>query len=117
MESDGQNYQGFQVKYYRRRQSSQWEAKTILEQGPSNFKSEGVKGGSGPSLCEGQTEADVTHDFILVSVQRDPRFFDLSPELEEARIAMTEKANEMADAKFLERHPGAEIEHRDTREI
>jgi hypothetical protein len=60
---------------------------------------------------EGQTAADDIHATILVSIERDPRFFDLSCELEEARIAMTEKANRIADGKFRERHPDAEIEH------
>ena len=62
---------------------------------------------------EGETEAEEKYAIVYVSVKRDPRYFDTSPELEEAQIAMLEKANQMADQEFLNRHPDAKIEHSD----
>jgi hypothetical protein len=62
---------------------------------------------------EGETEAEEKYAIVYVSVKRDPRYFDMSPEEQEAQIAMLEKANQIADQEFLKRHSDAKIEHRD----
>jgi hypothetical protein len=100
----------FRVKYHRQRGTNQWKATTNEEPGIQALNVESVMEFA-DGQWEGQTEADEKQARIHVSIERDPRFFDLSPELEKARMAMTEKANQMADRELLKRHPGAEIEH------
>lgn len=99
----------FEVEYIRQRGTNSWKAKTNEVPGMQALKAEGIV----PWIAhwEGQTAADENHATIHVSIERDPRFFDLSRELEEARIAMTEKANRIADRELTKRHPDAEIEH------
>lgn len=112
MRSDKQSQQGFQVRYYKRqKETNRWEATTKRLEG-FETRAEGVKVLS-TTRWEGETQEDENHATIFVSVNRDPRLFDLSPESEEAWIAMFEKANQIADSKFLARHPDAKIEHND----
>jgi len=107
-----QNHRVFRVQYFRQKETNQWKARTAEEQGLEATKTEGVMG-LATAQWERQTEADENHAVIYVSVECDPRYFDMSPELEEARIAMLEKANHIADRKFLKRHPDAKIEHKE----
>ncbi len=99
----------FEVEYIRQRGTNRWKAKTSEKPGMPALKSEGFMG-LATAQWEGQTKADENHATIHVSIKRDPRYFDLSPELEEGRIAMAEKANGIADRELRKRHPDAEIE-------
>jgi hypothetical protein len=105
-----QNHLVFTVKYHRQRATNQWKATTNEEPAIETLDVEGVLG-----LAIGQwqarPEADEDDATIYLSVKFDPRFFDLSPELQEGRIAMTEKANQIADQEFLKRYPSAKVEH------
>jgi hypothetical protein len=92
--------------------ANQWKAKTTEEVGLKAIDTEAVMGLATPQR-EGETEAEEKYAIVHVSVKRDPRYFDTSPELEEALRAMLEKANQMADQSFLKRHPEAKIEHID----
>jgi hypothetical protein len=88
----------FNVRYTRQGKTNQWKAKTTEEQGLKAINAEKVMG-LATTRWEDQTKADENHATIFVSV------------LEEAQIAMPEKANQVADKEFLKRHPGAKIEH------
>lgn len=110
MTIEKQSHQVFRVQYIREGETNQWKARTTEEQGLKAIDTEGVMG-LATARWEGQTEAEENHATINVSVERDPRYFDMSPESEEARIAMLEKTNQIADQKFLKRHPDAKIEH------
>jgi len=109
MAIEKQSRQVFRVEYIRQREKNQWKARTTEEQGLKAIDTEDVM--VSVARFEGQTEAEEDHLTIHVFVERDPRYFDMSPELEEARIAMLEKANQRADQKFLKRHPNAKIKH------
>ncbi len=110
MPGEERSYCVFEVKYIRQRGTNGWKARTTEAPAMKALKAERFMGFS-TSQWEGQTKADENHIAVCVSIERDPRFFDLSPELEEARIAMTEKANRIADRELRKRHPDAEIEH------
>ena len=109
MAIEKQSYQVFRVEYIRQRKANQWKVKTTEEIGLKAIDTEAVMGLATPKR-EGETEAEEKYAIVYVSVKRDPRYFDTSPELEEAQIAMLEKANQMADQIFLKRHPDAKIE-------
>lgn len=98
------------VRYIRQGKTNQWKAKTTIEQGIKTNITEGANGSFTVQWKE-QTKEDQKSEEILVIIERDPRYFDMSLELEEAQIAMLEKANQIADKEFLKRHPGSKIEH------
>jgi hypothetical protein len=104
------SYEVFRVEYIRQRGVNQWKAKTTEEIGLKAIDTEAVMGLATPHR-EGETETEEKYAIVHVSVKCDPRYFGMSPELEEGRIAMLEKANHIADQKFLKRHPYAKIEH------
>jgi hypothetical protein len=109
MAIEKQSYVVFRVEYIRQREANQWKAKTTEEVGLKAIDTEAVMWLAAPQR-EGETEAEEKYAIVHVSVKRDPRYFDMSPEEQEARIAMLEKANQLADQKFLERHPDSKIE-------
>lgn len=110
MTIEKQSHQVFSVEYIRQEKTNQWKAKITEEQKLKAIAIEKVMG-LATTQWEGQIEADENYAKIFVSVERDPRYFDMSPELEEAQIAMLEKANQIADKEFLKRHPDANIKH------
>ena len=112
MAIEKQSYQVFRVEYIRQRKENQWKVKTTEEIGRKAIDTEAVMELATPRR-EGETAAEEKHAVVYVSVKRDPRYFDMSPEEQEAQIAMLEKANQIADQEFLKRHPDAKIEHRD----
>lgn len=112
MPDEWQGYQAFTVKYHRQGRTNQWKARTTEAQDGEAFKTEGVKSSSIGGWV-GQREEDLNHASIFVSVKLDPGLFDMSPEREEALIAMSAKAREIADQEFLRNHPDAEIVHVD----
>ena len=112
MAIEKQSYVVFRVEYIRQRKANQWKAKTTEEVGLKAIDSEAVMGLAAPQR-EGETEAEEKYAIVHVSVKRDPRYFDMSPQEQEAQIAMLEKANQIADQEFLKRHPDAKIEHSD----
>lgn len=110
MTIEKQSHQVFSVEYIRQGKTNQWKVKTNEEQKLKAIAIEKVMGLATTQLEE-QTKADENHATIFVSVKRDPRYFDMSPEFEEAQMAMLEKANQIADKEFLKRHPDAKIVH------
>jgi hypothetical protein len=110
MTIEKQNHQVFCVEYIRQGITNQWKVKTNDEQGVKAIDTEKVMA-LGTARWGRETVADENHATIFVSVKRDPRYFDMSPELREAQIAMMEKANQIADKEFLQRHPDAKIKH------
>jgi hypothetical protein len=112
MEIEKQSYQVFRVEYIRQREENQWKAKSTEEIGRKAIDAEAVME-LATSQRKGETVAEEKYAIVYVSVKRDPRYFDMSPEEQEAQIAMLEKANQIADQEFLKRHPDANIEHSD----
>lgn len=110
MTIEKQDHQVFRVEYIRQGTTNQWKAKLNKEPELKAIGTDKVMGLATARWGE-QTKADENHATIFVSVKRDPKDFDMSPELEEARIAMTEKVNQLADKDFLKRHPDAKIVH------
>ena len=110
MPGEEQSHLVFSVKYHRQGRTNQWKATANEEPGIQALNFKGFIELATAQWDE-QTEADENHARIYVAIERDPRFFDLSPELEEARMALLEKASQIADEEFLNRHPDAEIEH------
>jgi hypothetical protein len=100
----------FIVRYIRQGKTDQWKAKTTIEQGIKTHISEKAHGSFVAQWGE-QKRGDQNSEEIFVPIERDPRDFDMSPELEEAQIAMLEKANQIANKEFLKRHPDANIKH------
>lgn len=111
MAIEKQSYQVFRVEYIRQRIGNRWKVKTTEEVGLKAIDAEAVMELATPQR-EGEPEAEEKYAVVYVSVKRDPRYIEMSPELEEVRIAMLEKANQMADEEFLKRHPDASLEHR-----
>lgn len=109
MAIEKQSYVVFRVEYIRQRKANQWKAKTTEEVGLKASDTETVMG-LATAQREGETEAEEKYAIVHVSVKRDPRYFDRSPEEQEAQVAMLEKAKQMADQEFLKRHPDAKIE-------
>jgi hypothetical protein len=103
------SYCVFAVQYTRQIGTNRWKAETNEKPGMTALNAEGIMSFVTAGWGE-QREVDTNHATILVSIERDLRFFPLSPELEEGRIAMTEKANQVADRELTKRHPDAEIE-------
>jgi hypothetical protein len=99
----------FKVQYIRQGKMNQWKARTE-DQGQETNKGEGVMG-SFTARWKEQTEANENHATLSISIQTDPRYFEMSPEFEEARRTMLEKVNRTADQEFLKRHPDAHIDH------
>ena len=110
MTIEKQNRQVFCVQYIRQGKTNQWKARTTEEQGVKAIDTEGVMA-LVTTQWENKIEAKDDRPKIYATVERDPRYFDMSSELEEAQIAMLGKANQMADQDFLKRHPDAKIEH------
>jgi hypothetical protein len=102
MTIEKQDHQVFRVEYIRQGTTNQWKEKLNKEPELKAIGTEKVMG-LATTQWGGQTKADENHATIFVSVERDPRYFDMSPELEEAQIAMMEKANQIADREFLKR--------------
>ena len=112
METEKQSYQVFRVEYIRQREENQWKVKTTEEIGRKAIDAEAVME-LATSQRKGETVAEEKYAIVYVSVKRDPRYFDMSPEEQEAQIAMLEKANQIADQEFLKRHSDAKIKHSD----
>lgn len=110
MTIEKQDHLVFSVEYIRQGKTNQWKVKTKEE---TKLKAKDTEGVMGLATTQGEekTKADENHAKIYVSVKRDPRYFDMSPEFEEAQIAMMEKTNQIADEEFLKRHPDAKIVH------
>jgi hypothetical protein len=98
-------------RYIREGKTNQWKAKTTIAQGIKTSISEGAHGLFTSQWGEQAKKEDQKREEILVPVKRDPRYFDMSPELEKAQIAMMEEANQIADKEFLKRYPDAKIKH------
>ncbi len=98
----------FEVKYMQQRGTNRWKAEIrepSINRIPMTEDATQII-----ARWEGETAADEKHATILVSVKGDRGHHELSPALE-ARIAMSERAREIADLEFRKRHPDAEIEH------
>jgi hypothetical protein len=108
MSNESQDRVVYSVTYSRQPGSNQWSPTITEEPGMTAMYKEGGMG-TWVTFWEGRTTADEVRARTYVSVERDPRFYELSPELGEARTAMVDKVTQIADAEFLQRYPGAEI--------
>lgn len=105
----------YSVTYSRQPGSNQWKATITEEPGMTAMYKQGGMG-TWVTFWDGQTTTEGVRARTYVSIERDPRFYDLSPKLEEARLAMIHRANEIADREFLDRCPKAEIKRESTAE-
>ncbi len=100
-----------EVKYMQQQGTNRWKAETT---DPSiNRIPEPQDATPIIARWEVQTGADEKYTILLVSVQRDRRNHDFSPEYGEAWRGMVETANEIADREFKRRYPDAQIEHQE----
>jgi len=113
MSNPGQDRVVYSVTYARSPSSYEWEATITEEPGMSAMYKQGGMG-TWVTFWEGQPAADEDRARVYVSVERDQRFFDLSPQREEARAAMMNRANEIADREFSERYPNGQIKREST---
>lgn len=105
----------YSVTYSRQPGSNRWKATITEEPGMTAMYTQGGMG-TWVTFWDGQTNTDEVCARTYVSIERDPRFYDLSPGPEEARAAMIHRANEIADREFRERYPEAEIKRGSTEE-
>jgi len=98
------------IRYIRQGETNQWKAKATTEEGIKTNISERAHS-SFTAQFQDQTKEDQISQSIYVTIKRDPRYFDMSRELEEALITMREEAYQMADKIFLKKHPDAIIEY------
>ncbi len=110
MPSEETTHLVFEVRYTRELRTNRWKARTHERPMIRGWQAGGMMGGA---WWAAQREGEKNFAAIYVSVDRDPRFFRLSPEYDEAWRGMVETANEIADREFKTRYPDAEIEPRE----